>query len=229
MSVRKSGRRAVSLKSFALPEAIRPAQCWSLGSQSPTRSGRLKARTCWRMNSGWKSGLDSSAICWATAYVATGKNQAYSCLGPSGARLHQALDRTANRPGSPWPRGQEGARRSNTQAHSDPLRTGTVRGPEHRTSNIQHPISKGGAKPPKATPKPHQCDIRPTTKPYTWEYRGTSKPTDSQPIGTPKPHQCDPKATLRLHQGSTKATFGGGRHCQDGGGNLDTYPVGQTC
>src|ERR1035441_2010936 len=65
----------------------------------------------------------------------------YSCLGPSGAGLHQALDRPANRPGSQRPRGQEGARRSNTQAHSDPLRTGTVRGPEHRTSNIEAPTS----------------------------------------------------------------------------------------
>src|ERR1017187_8325978 len=141
MSVRKSGSKAVSLKSSARPEVMRPAQCWSLGCHSPTRSGRLKARTCWRMTSGWKSGLDSSAICLAAGYDATGKNQAYSCLGPSGAGLHQALDRTANRPGSQRPRGQEGARGSNTQAHSDPLRTGTVRGPEHRTSNVEHPTS----------------------------------------------------------------------------------------
>src|ERR1039458_2641850 len=141
MSVRKSGSRAVSLKSSALPEAMRPAQCWSLGCHSPTRSGRLKARTCWLMTSGWKSGLDSKAICLAAAYAATRKNQAYSCLGHSGAGLHQALDRTVTRPGSQRPRGQEGARRSDTQAHSDPLRTGTVRGPEHRTSNVEHPTS----------------------------------------------------------------------------------------
>src|ERR1019366_10092026 len=62
MSVRKSGSRAVSLKSSAFPDAIRPAQCWSLGCQSATLSGRLKARTCWRRTSGWKSGLDSRAI-----------------------------------------------------------------------------------------------------------------------------------------------------------------------
>src|ERR1017187_5641140 len=84
MSVRKSGSRAVSLKSSARPEAMRPAQCWSLGCQSPTRSGRLKARTCWRRTSGWKSGLDSRAICWATAYAATGKSQAYWWCGKSG-------------------------------------------------------------------------------------------------------------------------------------------------
>ena len=87
LAARKSGSKAVSLKLSARPEAIRPAQCWSLGCQSPTRSGRLKARTCWRMTSGWKSGLDSSAICLAAAYAATGKNQAYSCLEPSGAGL----------------------------------------------------------------------------------------------------------------------------------------------
>ena len=44
--------------------------------------------------------------------------------------------RTANRPGSQGPRGQEGARKSNTQAHSDPLRTGTVRGP---SQNLMQP------------------------------------------------------------------------------------------
>jgi hypothetical protein len=43
--------------------------------------------------------------------------------------LHQALDRTASRPGSQRLRGREGARRPNTQAHSDPLRAGTARGP----------------------------------------------------------------------------------------------------
>src|ERR1035437_7469880 len=84
MSVRKSGSRAVSLKSSALPEAMRPAQCWSLGCQSPTRSGKPKARTCWRMTSGWKSGLDSSAICLAAAYAATGKSQAHLRCGKSG-------------------------------------------------------------------------------------------------------------------------------------------------
>src|ERR1017187_8492446 len=158
MSVRKSGSRAVSLKSSALPEAMRPVQCWSLGCQSLTPSGKLKARTYWRRTSGWKSGLDSSAICLAAGYAATGKNQAYSCLGPSGARLHQALDRTANRPGSQRPRGKEGARRSNTQAHSDPLRTGTVRGPGHRTSNVEHPTSNL-ERPVKAILKPPQSHI----------------------------------------------------------------------
>src|ERR1035441_7014437 len=39
-----------------------------------------------------------------------------------------SMFRTANRPGSQRPRGPEGARKSNTRVHSDPLRTGTVRG-----------------------------------------------------------------------------------------------------
>src|ERR1039458_10219834 len=34
-----------------------------------------------------------------------------------------------------------------------------VRNIQHRTSNIQHPISKGGAKPPKATAKPYTRHI----------------------------------------------------------------------
>jgi len=38
--------RAVSLKSSERPEAMRLAQCWSLGCQSPTRSDKLNARTC---------------------------------------------------------------------------------------------------------------------------------------------------------------------------------------
>src|ERR1035441_6103945 len=62
MSVRKSGSRAVSLKLSARPEAMRRAHSWSLGWQSSTRSERVKARTCWRRTSGWKSGLDSRAI-----------------------------------------------------------------------------------------------------------------------------------------------------------------------
>jgi hypothetical protein len=33
------------------------------GGQSPARSGRWKDRTGWRRTSGWKSGLDSRAIC----------------------------------------------------------------------------------------------------------------------------------------------------------------------
>src|ERR1017187_1712346 len=184
MSVRKSGSRAVSLKSSALPEAMRPAQCWSLGCQSPTRSGRLKARTCWRMTSGWKSGLDSSAICLAAGYAAAEKHQAYACFGPSGAGLRQALDQTANRPGSQRPRGQEGARRSDTQAHSDPLRTGTVRGLEHRTSNVEHPTSNLERR-GKAT----QSHRKATAKPYTRHILGIDSGVQSQHKATPNPPQ----------------------------------------
>src|ERR1035441_6934186 len=90
MSVRKSGSRAVSLKSSALPEAMRPAQCCSLGCKSPTRSGRLKARTCWRRTSGWECGLDSSAICLAAGYAATEKSQAYWRCGKSGSGTGKA-------------------------------------------------------------------------------------------------------------------------------------------
>ena len=114
-------------------QAIRPAQCWSLGCQSPMRSGRLKARTCWRRTSGWKSGLDSSAICLAVGYAATGKNQAHSGLGRIGGKV------SLNIPSSV---------------------TVLRRVDEHRTSNIQHPTSnierpdKATQSHPKATPKP---------------------------------------------------------------------------
>src|ERR1035438_3805626 len=93
------------------------------------------------MTSGWKSGLDSSAICLAAGYDATGKNQAYSCLGRIGAELRQALDRTANRPGSQRVGMGLGVGPSGAFLPSWPLRTGTVRGPEHRTSNVEHPTS----------------------------------------------------------------------------------------
>src|ERR1035441_10609007 len=114
-------------------------------------------------------------------FVATGKSQAYSCLEPSGAGLHQAPDRTANRPGSQRPRGQEGARRSNTQAHSDPLRTGTVRGPEHRTSNIERPTSNLERR-GKAT----QSHPKATLKPYTRHRLRSTKPPQSHPKATPR-------------------------------------------
>src|ERR1035438_9399368 len=86
-----------------------------------------------------------------------------------------------------------------------------VRNIEHRTSNIQHPISKGGAKPPKATTKPYSRHILGIDSGVQSHTKGTSKPPDSQPIGTPKPHQCDPKATPRLPQSHPKATPRPGR------------------
>jgi len=49
-------------------------------------------------------------------------------------------------------------------------------------------VQKPG-KPPKATPKPLQCDIK-----------ATPKRVDSQAIGTPMRPQCDPKATPRRRQ-----------------------------
>jgi hypothetical protein len=54
-------------------------------------------------------------------------------------------------------------------------------------------MMKGRAKTPKApkaTPKPHQCDIK-----------ATSKRVDSQAIGTPLRPQCDPKATPKPGHG----------------------------
>src|ERR1035438_3390768 len=69
-----------------------------------------------------------------------------------------------------------------------------VRNIEHRTSNIQHPISKGGAKPPQATPKPYTRHILGIDSGVQSHPKATSKPTDSQPIGTPKPPQGYPKA-----------------------------------
>src|ERR1022692_3916584 len=69
-----------------------------------------------------------------------------------------------------------------------------VRNIEHRMSNIQHPISKGGAKPPKAT-----------TKPYTRHILGIDSGVQSHPNATLKPPQSHTKATPRLPQSHTKA------------------------
>src|ERR1039458_6657433 len=250
MSVRKSGSRAVSLKSSALPEAIRPAQCWSLGSQSPTRSGRLKARTCWRRTSGWKSGLDSSAICIAAGYAATGKIQAYSCLGRSGAGLLQSpSDSSEHGAGGLEIRRPKTENRKKSEARN-PRRTSAAdrasrqRGQSFRTSDFgvpsdfgfrpsdlgwqrptlehpwywgddrtehRHPISKGGAKPPKATPRPPQGHILGIDSGVQRHPKATSRPPQgllianrlgpqSHPKATSKPPQGYPKATPRLHQ-----------------------------
>src|ERR1035441_2590590 len=51
-----------------------------------------------------------------------------------------------------------------------------VRNIEHRTSDFQHPISNGGAKPPKAT-----------SKPYTRHILGIDSGVQSHPKATPKP------------------------------------------
>src|ERR1035441_1678634 len=143
MSVRKSGSRAVSLKSSALPEAMRPAQCWSLGCQSPARSGRLKARTCWRRTSGWKSGLDSSGICLAAGYAATGKNQAYLRCGKSGPRTGKA-DRKMEDRNISVPDLSVSSFQAVCQARITPAKGR---------------IQQARAKPPKATTKPPQSHI----------------------------------------------------------------------
>jgi hypothetical protein len=54
------------LNSSARPEATSVAQCLSLGCQATVCFGKVKDRTCWRRTSGWKSGLDSRAICRGT-------------------------------------------------------------------------------------------------------------------------------------------------------------------
>src|ERR1017187_10561344 len=66
---------------------------------------------------------------------------------------------------------------------------------EHRTSNIQHPISKGGAKPPKAT-----------AKPYSRHILGIDSGVQSHPKATLKRHQSATKAPPRRHQSHPKAT-----------------------
>src|ERR1039458_5879831 len=71
-----------------------------------------------------------------------------------------------------------------------------VRNIEHRTSNIQHPISKGGAKPPKAT-----------TKPYSRHILGIDSGVQSHLKATPRPYQGHTKATPKPPQGHTKATL----------------------
>src|ERR1035437_8468841 len=143
MSVRKSGSRAVSLKSSAHPEAMRPAQCWSLGCQSPTRSGRLNDRTYWRMTSGWKSGLDSSAICLAAAYAATGKSQAHLRCGKSGPGTGRA-DRKMEDRNISVPDLSVSSFQAVYQA---------------RISPAEGRMKEGRAKPPKATTKPYSRHI----------------------------------------------------------------------
>src|ERR1039458_8216967 len=78
---------------------------------------------------------------------------------------------------------------------------------EHRTSNIQHPISKGGAKPPKATAKPYSRHILGIYSGVQSHPKATPRPTDSQPIGTPKPSQSHPKAPPKPHQSHPHATL----------------------
>src|ERR1035441_7479296 len=189
MLVRKSGSRAVSLKSSALPEAISPAQCWSLGCHSPTRSGGLKVRTCWRRTSGWKSGLDSRAICLAAAYAATEKSQAYWRCGKSGPRTGKAdrkmEDRNISVPDL------------SVSSFQEMYQT--------RISPAEGRMQQARAKPPKATAKPYTRHILGIYSGVQSHTKATSKPTDSQPIGTPKPPPCDPKATFMRPSCDSKA------------------------
>src|ERR1039457_5853141 len=81
-----------------------------------------------------------------------------------------------------------------------------VRNIGHRTSNIQHPISKGGAKPPKATPKPHTRHILGIDSGVQSHLKATPRPPQSHLLGSTEPPQGSTKATPRLHQSHTKAT-----------------------
>src|ERR1035441_6320997 len=189
MSVRKSGSRAVSLKSSALPEAIRPAQCWSLGCQSPTRSGKLKARTCWRMTSGWKSGLDSSAICWATAYAETEKSQAYWRCGKSGPSTGKA------------------DRKMEDRNISVPDLSVSSFQAVHRAciSPAKGRMQQARAKPPKATTRPPQGHILGIDSGVQSHHKATPRPPQSHILWSTEAPQGHPKATPRLHQGHPKA------------------------
>src|ERR1039458_7447621 len=204
MSVRQSGSRAVSLKSSALPDAIRPAQCWSLGRQSATRSGRVKKRQYQDMTSGWKSGLDSSAICLAAGYAATEKSQAYWRCGKSGPRTGKA-DRKMEDRNISVPDLSVSSFQAVYQA---------------RISPAEGRMPKARAKPPKATPKPYTRHILGIDSGVQSHPKATPRPTDSQPIGTPKPHQSHLKATPRLPQshlkGWGKPIAHAGGYCRSG-------------
>src|ERR1035441_726735 len=189
MSVRKSGSRAVSLKSSALPEAIRPAQCWSLGSQYPTRSGRLKARTCWRMTSGWKSGLDSSAICLAAGYAATEKSRAYWRCGKSGPRAGKADRKMEDRTTSV---------RDLSVSSFQAVCQARISPPEGR-------MQKARAKPPKATPKPYSRHILGIDSGVQSHPKATPKPPQGLLIANRLGPQSHTNATLKPLQGYTKA------------------------
>src|ERR1039458_7926425 len=91
-----------------------------------------------------------------------------------------------------------------------------VRNIEHRTSNIQHPISKGGAKPPKATAKPYSRHILGIDSGVQSHPNSSLKPPQSLLIAnrlgpqshtnaTLKPPQSHTKATPKPHQSHTKA------------------------
>src|ERR1035441_2974484 len=81
-----------------------------------------------------------------------------------------------------------------------------VRNIEHRTSNVQHPISKDGAKPPKATPKPYTRHILGIDSGVQSHLKATPRLPQSHPKATSKPPQGYPKATPGLPQSHSKAT-----------------------
>src|SRR5664279_1838681 len=60
------------------------------------------------------------------------------------------------------------------------------------------------ARPGKATPKPHQCDIRATPKRVDSQPIGTPKPPQGSAKATLKPPQCDPNATSKPYQSHRK-------------------------
>src|ERR1039458_8308445 len=83
------------------------------------------------------------------AWVVSGQNYVKLWIGPRTVPV---------RSGSEWAWVLDLLAPSCPRGRCEPGRF-AVRNIEHRTSNIQHPISKGGAKPPKATAKPYSRHI----------------------------------------------------------------------
>src|ERR1035437_748766 len=112
------------------------------------------------MTSGWKSGLDSSAICLAAGYAATEKSQAYWRCGKSGPRTGKADRKMEDR----------------NISVPDPSVSSFQAVYQARISPAEGRMQKARAKPPKAT-----------SKPYTRHILGIDSGVQSHPKATPKP------------------------------------------
>ena len=173
---------------------MRPAQCWSLGCQSAVvlrqveRPHLLAQDFRVEERFGFEGHLFSGRLC------RDGKKPSVFLLGSDREPSRFAAATSGKKaPEGPTPKP--------IPTRCEPGRF-AVRNIEHRTSNIQHPISKGGAKPPKATSRPPQghlkaiyCILRSTSHP-----KATPRPPQGYPKATPRPPQGYPKATPKPPQ-----------------------------
>src|ERR1035438_1489522 len=136
------------------------------------------------MTSGWKSGLDSSAICLAAAYAETEKSQAYWRCGKSG-------------PGT----GKADRKMEDRNISAPDLSVSSFQAVCHaRISPAEGRMQKARAKPPTSEGRMQNAECRMIGQATQSHHKATTRPPQGHILGIDSGVQGRPKATPRPPQ-----------------------------